>query len=323
MLLPLLAGALIVTAFPNIGPFFGSFTGALFSGALPILAVFYVCMGALIDLRALPKIARQGGALLGVKIALGVLAAIILGHILGEQPVHSGLFAGLSTLAIVAAINDTNGGLYMALTAQYGRPEEAAAYSLMALESGPFLTMLTLGAAGLSGFPWQTMLGAVLPLAFGMLLGNLDPELRAFFGKAAPVLIPFYAFALGAGLNLHMVGTAGLTGIALGLAVVLISAPALWLTDRLIGGNGTAGLAAATTASNAAAVPALVAAANPKYAAAAGPATALVAASVFTTSIVVPVITAWWATRIQRSLRRAAEGAEKGEKHIAGAKAPR
>src|SRR5689334_18665935 len=57
MLLPLFGGALIVTAFPNIGPFFGSFTGALFSGALPILAVFYVCMGALIDVRALPKIA--------------------------------------------------------------------------------------------------------------------------------------------------------------------------------------------------------------------------------------------------------------------------
>jgi 2-keto-3-deoxygluconate permease len=298
MLLPLIAGALVVTAFPNAGPFFGSFTGALFTGALPILAVFYVCMGALIDVRALPKIARQGGALLAVKIVLGILAALIFGHILGEQPVHAGLFAGLSTLAVVAAINDTNGGLYMALTGQYGRPEETAAYSLMALESGPFLTMLTLGAAGLSGFPWQTMLGAVLPLAFGMLLGNLDPELRAFFGKAAPVLIPFYAFALGATLNLHMVATAGLTGIALGLAIVLVSAPALWLTDRLIGGNGTAGLAAATTASNAAAVPALVAIANPKYAAAAGPATALVAASVFTTSIVVPVITAWWAKRV-------------------------
>ena len=305
MLLPLVAGAVVVTLFPNIGTFFGSFTGALFNSAMPVLAVFFVCMGSLIDLRALPKIARQGGVLLAAKTGIGVVAAIVLGRMLGEQPIHSGALAGLSTLAVVAAINDTNGGLYMALTAQYGLASESAAYSIMALESGPFLTMLTLGAAGLAGFPWQTMLGAVLPLAFGMLLGNLDPEVRRFFGGAAPVLIPFFAFGLGATLNLHKVWGAGAVGIALGVAVVAVCAPVLWLADRLVGGNGTAGIAASATASNAAAVPALVAAANAKYAAAAGSATALVAASVFTTCVLVPPLTAWWARRVsaQRTIQ--------------------
>jgi len=213
------------------------------------------------------------------------------------QPITSGWFAGVSTLAVVAALNDTNGGLYMALMTRYGSTEDAASYSVMALESGPFLTMVTLGVAGLSSFPWQTLVGAVLPLCIGMVLGNLDPELRAFLGQGAPVLIPFFAFALGATLDLRRVWEAGLVGLALGLAVLLLSGTAMILVDRLIGGEGTAGIAAATTAGNAAAVPMLVASANHQYAAAAPQATVLVASSVIVTSLLVPPLTAWWHAR--------------------------
>jgi 2-keto-3-deoxygluconate permease len=298
MIVPLVVGALIATLFPHTGEFFGSFTGALFTGALPILAVFYVCMGATIRLGSLPQVARRGGLLLATKITLGLAAGFVLGHFLGVQPVKAGWFAGVSTLAVVAAINDTNGGLYMALMGQYGTTQEAAAYSVMSLESGPFLTMLTLGVAGLSSFPWQTLLGAVLPLGAGMALGNLDPEMREFLGRGVPVMIPFFAFALGTTLDLHRVWAAGLVGVALGLAVILVSCPALILVDRLIGGKGTAGIAAATTAGNAAAVPALVAAANHKYAEAAAPATLLVASSVIVTCLFVPPLTAWWVRRV-------------------------
>jgi 2-keto-3-deoxygluconate permease len=297
MLIPLALGAVISTFAPSVPVFFGSFTGALFTGALPILSVFYVCLGSTIAVRSLPLMLRRGGALLASKVVLGVLTGLLLGHWLGERPVTQGWFAGLSTLAAVAAVNDTNGGLYMALMEQYGRPEEVGAYSVMSLESGPFLTMLTLGVAGLSAFPWQTLAGAILPLAAGILLGNLDSELRKFLGPAVPALIPFFAFALGATLDLHRVWRAGLVGVTLGLGVVVISGAVLMVSDRLAGGDGTAGLAAASTAGNAAAVPALVAAANPAYAEAAGPATVLVAASVTVTALIVPLLTAWWARR--------------------------
>ena len=204
------------------------------------------------------------------------------------------------TLAVVAAINDTNGGLYMALMGQYGTAEEAAAYSVMGLESGPFLTMVTLGATGLSTFPWHTLVGALLPLMVGIVLGNLDPELREFLGNGAAVLIPFFAFAIGATLDLQRIWEAGLLGLALGLITMLVSAVALIATDRLIGGNGTAGIAAATTAGNAAAVPMLVGVANPAYMNAAGPATVLVASSVIVTSLCIPPLTAWWLHRVVR-----------------------
>jgi 2-keto-3-deoxygluconate permease len=297
MMVPLLCGAMIATVAPHVGTFFGSFTNSLFTGALPILAVFYVCMGATIPVGSLPRIARRGGALMLTKICLGVAVGVLLGHLLGAQPIASGWFAGVSTLAVVAAINDTNGGLYMALMGRYGSAEDAASYSVMALESGPFLTMVTLGVAGLSTFPWQTLIGAILPLCMGMLLGNLDPELHIFLGQGAPILIPFFAFALGTTLDLHRAWGAGLLGLGLGFTVLLVSGTALIVVDRLIGGEGTAGIAAATTAGNAAAVPTLVAAADHQYAAAAQQATVLVAASVIVTSLLVPPLTAWWHVR--------------------------
>jgi 2-keto-3-deoxygluconate permease len=298
MIVPLLLGALVATFLPGMPKFFGSFTSALFTGALPILAVFYVCMGASIDVKATPYIVKKGGALFAAKVGTAILVGVVLGHFLGEQPITSGLFAGLSTLAVVAAMNDTNGGLYMALMGQYGRSEDVGAYSIMSLESGPFLTMVTLGVAGLAAFPWQTLVGSILPLAFGMLLGNLDREMRDFLGRAVPVMIPFFALALGAGLDLHKVWQAGLLGIGLGIAVVIVTGIPLYIIDRLTSGTGVAGVSAANTAGNAAAVPALIAAANPVYAEAAKSATLLVAACVVVTAILCPILTATVAKRV-------------------------
>jgi 2-keto-3-deoxygluconate permease len=82
----------------------------------------------------------------------------------------------------------------------------------------------------------------------------------------------------------------------------VLSTICLFLVDRMIGGTGTAGIAASTTAGNAAAVPALVAAANPKYAASAGPATVLVACSVIVTTIATPLLTAWWYSRTRSKI---------------------
>lgn len=293
MVVPLLLGAVLATFFPGAPGYFGSFTGALFTGALPILAVFYVCMGASIDFKAAPYIVKKGGTLFVVKISVAVLVGIIAGRFLGESQVLAGVFTGISTLALVASLNDTNGGLYMALMGQYGRPRDVGAYTIMCLESGPFFTMITLGVAGLSAFPWQALVGSILPLAVGMLIGNLDRDMRAFLGRASPVLIPFFAFAMGGSLDLAKVWQAGLLGLVMGVAVVIVTGIPLFFADRLTGGTGVAGVAAASTAGNAAAVPAIVAAANPAYQAAAASATMLVAACVVVTSLLVPLVTAW------------------------------
>jgi 2-keto-3-deoxygluconate permease len=304
MIVPLLIGAVIDTLAPGTGKYFGSFTGALFSGSLTILAVFYVLMGASIDVKSTGYILKKGGALFFAKVGTAAIIGVALGHFLGEQPISRGFFAGLSTLAVIAAFSDTNGGLYMALMGQFGKPKDVAAYSILTIESGPFLTMVLLGAAGLSAFPWQALVGALLPLLLGAILGNLDPQMRTWLKAAAPVMIPFFAFALGTGIDLSSVWKAGMLGLLLGVAVFVITGAVLVVSDRLTGGRGVAGIAAASTAGNAAAVPAIVASANPVYAAAAGPATVLVAASVVVTSLLVPAGTAWMANRVSKNAAR-------------------
>jgi 2-keto-3-deoxygluconate permease len=137
MLVPLGIGAVIHTLAPDAGKFFGSFTGAFFTGLTPLLTVFFVCLGATLEVKSTPYILKKGGVLLGSKILFAILIGIIAGHFLGEAPIESGILAGLSTLALVAALNDTNGGLYISLMGQFGRKRDAGAYSILSLESVP------------------------------------------------------------------------------------------------------------------------------------------------------------------------------------------
>jgi 2-keto-3-deoxygluconate permease len=115
----------------------------------------------------------------------------------------------------------------------------------MSIESGPFLTMLTLGSVGLSAFPWQSLVGAVSPLTLGVVIGNLDRAMKDLLARAVPLMIPYFGFAPGAGVDLGRVRGAGLLGILLGLTAVVITGSALVFADKLTGGTGAGGIAAA------------------------------------------------------------------------------
>ena len=297
MVIPLFLGAIINTIDPTIAKTYGSFTGALMTGAMPIMAAFYICMGATIDLKSTPTILRKGGALLGAKLLTGAILAVLASKFIPNGMIDSGIFAGLSVLAIVASMNDTNGGLYMALMGQFGKKEDVAAYSIMSLESGAFFTMVTLGVVGLAAFPWQTFVGAILPLIIGMVLGNVDADMRKFLSPAIPILVPFFAFALGCGLNFNSLVKGGILGIFMGIAVVIFSGILLVVADKLTGGNGVAGLSAASTAGNSVAIPAALASIDPVYAPMVPTATALLATCVIVTAVLVPIVTSWYAKK--------------------------
>ncbi len=215
--------------------------------------------------------------------------------------VESGLFAGLSVLALISAMDMTNGGLYASIMQQYGSKEEAGAFVLMSLESGPLVTMIILGSTGLAVFEPQTFVGAVLPFLVGFMLGNLDHDFRKYFGNATQALIPFFGFALGYSIDLSIIVQTGMLGILLGIFVIIITGIPLILADKYIGGgNGTAGIAASSTAGAAVANPVIVANIKPEFLHVAQSATALVAASVIVTSILVPILTAYWANYMKR-----------------------
>lgn len=301
MLIPLLIGAIIRTFFPGIfdlPEFKSSFTGGLLTGTSALLAAFYICLGSTIRFQATGYILKKGVSLWIGKIGITFILALLIKAIFPDQ---NNLFLGLSALAIIAAFSDTNGGLYMALMGQLGKKaEDVAAYSIMSLESGPFFTMLILGVAGLAKFPLLAFVFAILPLVIGMILGNLDENMREFLSKGQNVMIPLFSLAIGSGINLTNVVKAGFSGVILGLAVVVITGIVLFLIDRVTGGDGVAGIAASSTAGNAAAVPLAVAAVYTGYSSIAATATLQVTAAVIVTAILTPLLTTWFAKRVEQ-----------------------
>ena len=298
MLVPLFLGALCHTFTPGAGKYFGSFTNGLITGTVPILSVWFFCMGAGIDIRSTGMVLRKSGTIVLTKIVVAWCVGMTCMHFMPAGMIQSGFFAGLSTLAIVTSMDMTNGGLYASIMEQYGSKEEAGAFVLTSIESGPLVTMFILGSTGAAYFEPRLFVGAVLPFVIGFVLGNLDPELRKFFGTASMTMIPFFGFALGNTINLGVITQTGLLGILLGLGVIVITGIPLILTDKFIGGgHGGAGLAASSTAGAAVTNPIIIAQMVPTFAPIAPAATALVATSVVVTSVVVPIITAAWCKR--------------------------
>jgi 2-keto-3-deoxygluconate permease len=309
MLVPLFLGAVIHTFAPKSGEYFGSFTNGLMTGTVPILAVWFFCMGAGINIKATGIVLRKSGTLVLTKIAVAWVVAVIAALLIPDGGVQSGFFTGLSVLALVSMMDMTNGGLYASIMQQYGTKEEAGAFVLMSLESGPLVTMLILGTTGLAAFEPQTFVGAVLPFLIGFVLGNIDNDFRTFFSKATHTMIPFFGFALGNTIDLGVIVETGLLGIVMGLLVIVVTGVPLMLADKFIGGgNGTAGVAASSTAGAAVANPMIIASIKPEFMPVAQSATALVAASVIVTSILVPIITAYWAKYMNKK-----KGASVGE----------
>jgi 2-keto-3-deoxygluconate permease len=283
MIVPLFVGVLLNTFFPgflNIG----GLTTSLAHGSGALIGAFLVCMGAGIHFKSAPKALKKGVAVTFSKFIVAVLLGIVVARFMGDS-----LF-GISSLALIAATN-TNGGLYAALVGEFGDETDMGAIAIISIDDGPFLTMIALGAAGLASMPILPLIGLILPLVVGMILGNLDRELRDFLAKGGMVLIPFFAFALGAGLNLNDIIRAGLPGIVLGLIVTFFGGLVSILADRAVGGTGISGAAAASAAGNAVATPAAVALVDPSFAPLVSTATSQIAAAVVTTVIFTPVLT--------------------------------
>ena len=285
MVVPLFLGVLTNTFFPEFLKIDG-FTTALFGpkASSTILACFMFLIGSQIHFKLAPKALKKGALLLTGKFIVGAGIGIIVGKVFGPAGV-----LGLSPLAILSALTNCNGGLYASLASQYGDETDVGAYSILSLKDGPFFTLVALGASGLAQVPFEALIAVMIPIVIGMILGNIDSDMRAFLGSSKLLLIPFFSFPLGAGMNLETIIKAGGPGILLGIIAAFTGVGA-YILLRLFKEEPIIGLATGSTAGNAVATPAAVAAADPSLAVVAAAATAQVAAACVVSAIVCPFI---------------------------------
>ena len=285
MIVPLFLGVLVNTFFPQFLQI-GGFTTALFSpqAASTILGCFMFLIGSQISFKLAPKALKKGALLITGKFIVGAGIGISVGLIFGPAGI-----LGLSPLAVLAALTNCNGGLYASLASQYGDETDVGAYALLSLKDGPFFTLVALGASGLAHVPFMALVAVLIPIGLGMILGNLDPDMRKFLGSSKMLLIPFFSFPLGAAMNLQTIVTAGGPGILLGIIAAFTGIGA-YILLKLFKEEPIIGLATGSTAGNAVATPALVALADPSLAVIATIATAQVAASCVVSAIVCPFI---------------------------------
>jgi 2-keto-3-deoxygluconate permease len=296
MVVPLFLGVLVNTFFPQFLQI-GGFTTALFGpkASTTILACFMFLIGSQINFKLAPKAIKKGAILISGKFIVGAGIGIFVGKVFGPAGV-----LGLSPLAILAALTNCNGGLYASLASQYGDETDVGAYALLSLKDGPFFTLIALGASGLAQVPFTALIAVMIPIVIGMILGNLDPDMRKFLGSSKMLLIPFFSFPLGAGMNLGTIVEAGGPGILLGVIASLTGIGAYVLL-KLFKEEPIIGLATGSTAGNAVATPAAVAAADPSMAVVATLATAQVAAACVISAILCPLIVTYTFKILQKN----------------------
>lgn len=291
MLLPLVLGSVVGTfAMPFLE--LGSFTTALFKGsALPLIALLIFATGTTVTVRTSGPVLAHTGVIILMKCIIPAALVVTIGRFVGIEGV-----LGISIVAMLAAVDNSNGGLWLAFTGRYGDKRDRGAYIASAVTDGPFFSLLFLGGSGLAEIPWTLMLAAIIPFLLGMLVGNLDPKWRDILKPTPAIVIPFFAFALGTGINLGSVVTGGVSGILVGLIVAPFTGFLVYLGYRYMlrrGNRSGIGFVAGTTAGNAIANPAIIAAADPAFEPFMETATAQVAAAVLVTAILAPMLASW------------------------------
>jgi len=236
-LVPMLISALLYTLWPNLFQI-GGLTEHIFGGAGTNGLIGAICFasGTGIDLKKIGYALKRQGVLLVVKFVISV--AISLGYIalFGQTGI-----LGISALAFTIVICSINPAVYLSIMQQYGTKQDTAVYGVTGLFSIAAVPMIVYGIASGGGMDWMPVISTLVPMAAGVVFGNLDPKFADFFMPALPALTFLMGWNLGYGLNLIEAVQAGFGGIILAILFYIISVPLVFIDRYLLGHDGTVG----------------------------------------------------------------------------------
>lgn len=230
----------------------------------------------------------KGCTLTLMKFVVGIILGLLVAKIGGAAG-----FCGITSMAMIAGITNSAGGLYLGLAQQYGDETDAGAISILSLNDGPFFTMIAMGTAGMASIPIESFIATLIPLIIGIIWGNLDKTFRKVAADAMPIITFFMMIPIGAGMSLKSIALGGVGGVVLAIISALSAFLFYFLFQLTLPKNkrNAMGAAIGTTAANATSVPASLAEVDPAWQSAASTATAQLAVAAIVTAFTAPIIT--------------------------------
>ncbi|MGP6140682.1 MULTISPECIES: 2-keto-3-deoxygluconate permease [unclassified Jeotgalibaca] len=288
-LVPMLTSAFIYTFWPNLFQV-GGLTEHIFGGAGTNGIIGAICFasGTGIDLKKIGYALKRQGVLLLAKFVIAGGISLLYISLFGQSGVM-----GISALAFTITICSINPAVYLSLMQQYGNEQDTAVYGITGLFSIAAVPMIIYGIASGGGMDWTPVISTLIPMAAGVVFGNLDPNFRAFFMPALPGLTFLMGWNLGYGLNLIDALQAGGGGLILAVLFYIINFSMLLIDRFVLKNDGTVGATFMTVAGLSVSTAGLVGAIYPEllgdYVGAAASQVLLV---VVVTSVITPFIVA-------------------------------
>ena len=194
---------------------------------------------------------------LGVAYALSALFFLAFGY--------DGVF-GISFLAFVCAVTSANAALYMGIIQPFGDKADKASFGVMLICSMPLLPLLFLGFFGTSGFGMaqvNQIISLLIPFVLGMLLGNMDMDIRKVFAGGNAIILPFLGFEFGSTINLFDAFKMIPQGLLLSLVYFIVTIVPSYAFERaVLHRPGYASVASSSLAGVALVIPSIAAASN-------------------------------------------------------------
>ena len=295
LLVPMVIVAIINTFCPNLVKIGGA-TEFLFTNTctMYVVGLMLFFSGTQCMLSQVKEMVKIGGLLCVIKIGIMAAGCIVVQKVCGLDG-----FWGISLVTFVAVLASTNPGLYMALTSE--NPTALSVFSLLNLLVMPAIPVMALNLASGYAMDWNSVISILIPFFIGMVLGNLDDEIRKMFQSGCTIVLPFMGFCLGGSINLIAAVKAGLGGLLCAvLFYVLTWIPLYWAEKRILKREGLVATAMSAIASFTATVPGIAAAANPVFEPYVETAVAQIALASLLTCLVTPVLVG----RIERKIQK-------------------
>lgn len=297
LLIPMLISAIFYTFFPN---FFnvGTVSGTFFTkkGINYILGLICFLSATSLDLKNLKNIIRKQGSILLLKFIISLIFGILFVKFFGLD----GIF-GISALAFITCICSLNPALYLALSYDYGDKDDIAAFSLAEILCMPAFPILIFSISKSSVIDWTPLISILIPLIFGIIIGNFDREMAEFFYPAINILTPFMGWSFGSGINLISAFKASFQGFFISILFYILTLPILFFYERkILKENGITSIGISSIAGLSTSVPEILANSDQTLASLCQTATAQIALGVLLTSFFTPFIMGKFANKLRR-----------------------